>query len=74
MRGRARLVLVAEVDVDRLVGRRHRGRERLVRRLAASKVTKLRQMIQVADTDGPCLREPMLDPVPRRMLQVEGES
>src|ERR1700740_2097660 len=74
MSRRGRLVLVPEIDVDRLAGCRHGCGERRVRRLAAPEVAERSRMLEVADTDGPDLREPRLDAVPRRVLEVEGES
>src|SRR5439155_12580970 len=68
-----RLVVMAEVDIDRLLRRGDGGGERRVRRLAAAEVAEPRRMLEVADADGARLGEQRLDPVPRGMLEVERE-
>ena len=71
---RGRLVLMAEVDVDRLPRRGHGGGERLVRRLATAQVAKRPRVVEVADAHGARVRKPWLDAVPRPMVEVERES
>ena len=56
MGGRRRLVVVAEVDVDRLPNGGNGGGECRVRRLAATEVAERRGMVEVTDAHGagPC--------------------
>ena len=73
MRRRVRLVAVPEVDVDRLARSADPRREGVVGRLPPAEVAERRGVVEIVDADGVRLGEPRLDPVPRRMLEVEGE-
>src|SRR5487761_664212 len=68
---RGRHVLVPEVDVYGLGHGANARCERLVRRLAPAEVAERRRMVEVVHPYGASFREPLLDAVPRRMLQVE---
>ena len=48
-------------------------RSAVVGRLAPAEVAERRRVVEIVDADGARLGEPLLDPVPRRMLEVERE-
>src|SRR5581483_8228653 len=70
---RGRRVVVPEVDVDRLRRRCDRRGERGIGRLSPAEVAEGRRVHEVADADRARVGESRLDPVPRRMLEVERE-
>ena len=74
MRRRIRRIVVAEVDVHGLGARADARGERVVGGLAPTEIPEGRGMFEVVDADGAGFREAFLDAVPRRMLEVEGES
>src|SRR6266545_2411034 len=79
IRRRGRLLLVAQVDERRLVGRAQPvgpPSQFLVRvgRLAEADVPKRRVMFEIVDPDCARLREPGLDSIPGRMREVEGDE
>ena len=54
---RVRCVVVAEVDVDRLLRRSDKSGERFVRRFTAAEIAERRGMVEVADADRSRLSE-----------------
>src|SRR5690349_9436077 len=74
MRRRGRLLVVSEVDVHRLCAGTNALGERAVGGLAPAQVPERGRMVEVVLAHCAGFRQPVLDALPRRMLEVERDA